>query len=84
MPLYYCKCCNFRTDLKSNFNRHLKTGKHFKKIESKNLVTQKRMVGNTEVTQTEEKQQNLQILLQRIYNISKHISSYETFLQGQK
>ena len=54
MPLYYCKCCNFRTDLKSNFSRHLKTGKHFKKIESKNLVTQKRMIGNTEVTQTEE------------------------------
>ena len=25
---YYCECCNFRSKLKTDFKRHLKTKKH--------------------------------------------------------
>lgn len=25
---YHCKCCNFSTQLKSNYTRHLQTKKH--------------------------------------------------------
>ena len=28
MVLYECKCCNYKTKLKTDFNRHLKTKKH--------------------------------------------------------
>ena len=27
---YYCKWCNFKSKLKSDYQRHLKTKKHFK------------------------------------------------------
>ena len=32
MVNYICKCCNYETKLKSNYERHLKTNKHKKKI----------------------------------------------------
>ena len=31
MVLYNCECCNFASNLKSNYNRHLKTKKHIDK-----------------------------------------------------
>ena len=31
MPDYYCECCEFRSSLKSNFERHLKTKKHLER-----------------------------------------------------
>ena len=30
--MYNCDCCNFHTNLRSNYNRHLKTKKHHEKI----------------------------------------------------
>ena len=32
MVIYKCECCNYETKLKSNYERHLKTNKHKKKI----------------------------------------------------
>ena len=32
MPYYNCELCNFSTDLRSNFVRHLMTPKHKKRI----------------------------------------------------
>ena len=40
MPHYFCDCCNFITDLKSNYLRHLKTKKHIALL-SRNQVTTK-------------------------------------------
>ena len=47
MPTYKCEVCNFSTKLKSNFQRHLETSKHKKRIiENDNnslLITKKRI-----------------------------------------
>ena len=32
MVLYECYCCNFSSKLKGDYNRHLKTNKHFNNI----------------------------------------------------
>ena len=32
MPQYICKLCNFYTNLKNNFKRHLETNKHNKRL----------------------------------------------------
>ena len=34
MVLYNCDCCNFSSNLKSNYNRHLNTKKHLYNIEN--------------------------------------------------
>jgi hypothetical protein len=34
MPEYICICCDFKTKIKTHYNRHLKTKKHQKKVES--------------------------------------------------
>ena len=45
MPEYYCECCEFKTKLKPNYERHLLTKKHLsfskKSTESQQLVNQK-------------------------------------------
>ena len=33
MPLYHCAVCNFKTKLKTDYNRHLKTKKHKNNVE---------------------------------------------------
>ena len=34
MVLYECKYCNFKTKLKTDYNRHLKTKKHGRNVDS--------------------------------------------------
>ena len=36
MVNYKCKCCNYETKLKSNYERHLKTIKHTSKLNKDN------------------------------------------------
>ena len=33
MPLYNCSLCDFKTKLKTDYRRHLKTKKHLNKLE---------------------------------------------------
>ena len=33
MVLYECKCCNFKTKLKTDYNRHIKTKKHGRNVD---------------------------------------------------
>ena len=47
---YDCECCKFSTKLKSNYLRHLKTKKHFNKINSHPKVTKKSPFSHPKVT----------------------------------
>ncbi len=55
MTTYECKCCNFSTRLKSNYNRHLKTNKHKKSTESQPLVNQKSTFSQPKVNLLQKK-----------------------------
>ena len=50
MTIWYCKCCNFSTSLKSNYTRHLQTKKHEKSSQSHLLVTPKSPFSHPKVT----------------------------------
>ena len=43
--MHKCNYCNYKTDIVSNFNKHLKTKKHFKNIE--NVTINKKSIENT-------------------------------------
>ena len=51
MVEYTCKCCNFTTTLKSNYERHLKTKKHLKLSKSYPKVIQKKSKSDANVIQ---------------------------------
>ena len=58
MPLYSCHFCNLSTKLKTDFNRHLKTSKHKRKIEefrSENEKTLKMSQNEPKMSQNEPK-----------------------------
>ena len=38
---YICKCCEYETSLKTNYNRHLLSSKHLKKSSSLNFDNKK-------------------------------------------
>lgn len=42
MLLYFCECCNFSSNLKSNFKRHLNTEKHKKNYKEKGVELAKK------------------------------------------
>ena len=50
MPVYNCKCCDFSTKLKGDYNRHLKTKKHLDLVESHPKVTLKSSSSHPKVT----------------------------------
>ena len=50
MPIYNCKCCNFSTKLKGDYNRHIKTKKHIESFKSHHLVTPKSPSSHPKVT----------------------------------
>lgn len=51
---YYCECCNFSSDLKANYSRHLKTNKHLQRIKSHPKVTKKSSFLYPKVTISQE------------------------------
>ena len=49
---YYCVCCNFESNLKGDYSRHLKTKKHLESTKSQQKV-------NIESTKSQHKTQSL-------------------------
>ena len=37
MPIYECCNCNYRTTIKTQYNRHLKTKKHMNKLNNNDI-----------------------------------------------
>ena len=58
MPLYECKCCNFSTRLKGDYNRHLATKKHKKIISIRNKVCNSETPKNEHKMNTNEHKMN--------------------------
>ena len=50
MVIYICKCCNFKTSHKGNYERHLETKKHKKSTISQHLVNKKSTLVNKKST----------------------------------
>ena len=49
MKKYYCKCCNFQSNLRSDYERHLKTKKHSESTFSQHLVNKKSTLSQQKV-----------------------------------
>ena len=54
MMKFNCECCNYSTDDKSNFNKHLHSKKH-KLVESKSVVSQKLVEISQKVVEVSQK-----------------------------
>lgn len=52
MTLYKCELCNILTDLKSNYNRHLKTKKHIKNVKENSCKIEESEKVYTKYTQS--------------------------------
>ena len=53
MPIYLCKCCEFRTKLKGDYKRHLKTNKHKTMFFESTIVNNSQHKVNNESTQSQ-------------------------------
>ena len=52
MPLYKCELCNVLTNLKSNYNRHLKTSKHINNVKENSSENENSQIVYTKYTQS--------------------------------
>ena len=53
MTVYLCKCCEFRTKLKGDYKRHLKTKKHKSMFFESTIVNNSQHKVNNESTQSQ-------------------------------
>ena len=54
MKTFDCKCCNFLTKLKANYNRHLKTKKHCNNIRDYEETSKKKNIFLPQMTTTSD------------------------------
>ena len=54
MSNYYCVCCDYDAKVKSSFDKHLKTKKHIRAMESHPKTTEKSPLSHPKVTNLDE------------------------------
>ena len=45
MPEYSCKCCNFNSQYKNDYHRHLRTNKHLNNLRNNTIYLNKKLLG---------------------------------------
>jgi hypothetical protein len=79
MSIFSCKMCNFKTNLRHNFDRHLKTNKHRKnllKLTLKNDATKIFLIDSAELTQNDPLLTHIDPLLTHIDPLLTHIDPF--------
>jgi len=79
MPEYECKCCDFKTHIKTKYTAHLETNKHLKCIEEKH---NEKPVENSKTDEITELRQMIMSMNETIQSMKQQI--YELTLQVSK
>ena len=76
MPLYICKCCDYKTKIKPHYSRHLNTNKHKKNNTKSVNIEPKKYHKNTNLNES----QNYNFICNycdKTFSTSSHLSRHK-------